>query len=47
MSDSDKDQDCTMADDIVLLSQDTMSQEEDSQDLEDTKKDFKNVRNWL
>jgi len=34
MSDSDKDPDCTMADDVVVLSQDTLNQE-DSLDLED------------
>jgi len=34
MSDSDKDPDCTMADDVVVFSQDTLNQE-DSLDLED------------
>ena len=33
MSESDKDPDCTMTDDIAVISQDTLSQE-DSQDLE-------------
>ena len=41
MSDIDKDPDCTMTDDIVLLSQDTMSQEDLEDDTPAPKKGLK------
>jgi len=38
MSDSDKDPDCTMADDIVVLSQGTLNQEDLEDDIPAPKK---------